>query len=98
MAYPDGKCYLCRVGSALPGETCPKCNTVQPGGVTLEKQEPRSRSAFAAKVAFAAHYKAERDRCETCLGDILNLVSNDKNSDDVITQILDRMVSYYERS
>lgn len=28
--YPDGKCYLCRQGSALPGDTCPKCGTEQP--------------------------------------------------------------------
>lgn len=28
--YPEGKCYLCRQGNAMPGETCPKCDTEQP--------------------------------------------------------------------
>lgn len=28
--YPDGKCYLCRQGNAMPGDTCPQCDTEQP--------------------------------------------------------------------
>lgn len=35
--YPDGLCYLCRRGSACPGETCGRCGTLQP---SIHKEKP----------------------------------------------------------
>lgn len=30
--YPDGTCFQCRRGAAMPGETCTACGTKQPDG------------------------------------------------------------------
>lgn len=40
--YPDGRCYLCRRGKCQPGETCPKCGTVQPLVPPEEEPSPPS--------------------------------------------------------
>jgi hypothetical protein len=41
---PDGYCYLCRRGSALPGGACNRCGAVQPP-FALPKPAPAAESA-----------------------------------------------------
>lgn len=51
------------------------------------------RTAF--KEALARHYKAERDKAEECLGDIIKILDQEG---DQIEQILNRLVEHYDRN
>lgn len=50
------------------------------------------------KAALSRHYKAERDRSEECLGDIIKIISDDTAPDAEITEkILERLAKHYDR-
>lgn len=44
----DGRCYLCRRGQALPGETCPRCGTEQPPAILNDNRPTASADAVGA--------------------------------------------------
>ena len=46
----------------------------------------------AFKEAIARHYKAERDRAEGCLGDIIKILDQEG---DQMEQILNRLIEHY---
>lgn len=50
---------------------------------------------IAFKEAIARHYKAERDRAEDCLGDIIKILDQEG---DQVEQILNRLVRHYSRT
>lgn len=50
---------------------------------------------MAFKEAIARHYKAERDRAEECLGDIIKILDQEG---DQIEQILNRLINHYGQS
>lgn len=49
---------------------------------------------MAFKEAIARHYKAERDRAEACLGDIIKILDQEG---DQVEQILNRLIRHYSR-
>jgi hypothetical protein len=51
-----------------------------------------SDAHIAFKEAIARHYKAERDRAEECLGDIIKILDQEG---DQIDMILSRLVQHY---
>lgn len=50
------------------------------------------------RALFADHYKAERNRAEDCLGDIIKILQvKDADESARLDQILDRMIRHYQR-
>jgi UDP-2,3-diacylglucosamine pyrophosphatase LpxH len=51
------------------------------------------------KSAFINHYKNERERSESCIGDIIDILqTRDTSSDDQTVEILERIIRHYSRS
>lgn len=59
-----------------------------------------SEHQIVFKATLARYYKAERDRSEECLGDIIKIVSDSTSPDaEVNEKIIERLVQHYgERS
>lgn len=52
----------------------------------------------AVRIAFSNYYRAELGHADECLADIVKIMEDkDALDTDVINQILERMVKYYER-
>lgn len=50
------------------------------------------------KAALARYYKAERDRTEECLGDIIKTLQEETTPEaEQVEQILERLVKHYSR-
>lgn len=55
------------------------------------------RAAF--KAAWIRYYRAERDRSERCIGEIMDILEDRANADNqTIDAILDRIIKHYDRS
>jgi hypothetical protein len=55
------------------------------------------RSVF--KSVFANYYKAERDRSESCIRDIMDVLEDKDSSDsETIEAILSRIIQHYKRT
>ncbi len=53
----------------------------------------------AFKAALARHYKAERDRSEECLGDIIKILDwSDAMESTQVEKILERLIAHYDRA
>jgi hypothetical protein len=51
------------------------------------------------KAAFCNHYRAERDRSEKCIGDIIDILQErDTSADEQTNAILERIITHYSRS
>jgi hypothetical protein len=50
------------------------------------------------KDAFSRHYKAERDRSEKCLGNIIEIMVGNEADHDKLKAIAKAMVEHYSRS
>jgi len=50
---------------------------------------------LAFKTAIARHYKAQRDRAEECIGDIIKILDQDGDQSE---QILNRLIEHYSPS
>lgn len=52
----------------------------------------------AIKNAFIRHYRAERDRSEACIGDIIDALGDrDNTPEQTVQAILDRIIMHYDR-
>jgi hypothetical protein len=51
------------------------------------------------RAAFSNHYRAERDRSEKCIGDIIDILQErDSSADEQTDAILERIIVHYSRS
>jgi hypothetical protein len=50
------------------------------------------------RTAFSNHYRAERDRSEKCIGDIIDILQERDSSDEQTVAILERIIVHYSRS
>ena len=53
---------------------------------------------YKVKEAFAAHYKAERDRSEKCLGEILVIICGAADDASKLIAVAEAMTRHYSRS
>lgn len=49
------------------------------------------------RAAFSNHYRAEHDRSEKCIGDILDILQERDSSEQTVA-ILERIIVHYSRS
>lgn len=50
------------------------------------------------RAAFCNHYRAERDRSEKCIGEIIDILQErDTTSDEQTVAILERIIQHYSR-
>jgi hypothetical protein len=58
-----------------------------------------SDASTVFKATLAKYYKAERDRTEECLGDIIGILTAQPATDpEQVQRILERLVKHYERA
>lgn len=68
-------------------------------GLTCDEITERTApDRVALKEAFAKHYKAERDRSEKCLGEILAIISGAASDRDKLKSVAQAMIDHYSRS
>lgn len=57
----------------------------------------KTETHVAFHAAMKRHYQGERDRSEKCLGDIIEILQKQLGEDEQIDEIVNRLISHYDR-
>ena len=78
--------------------TCDEISAAVSSGPSPPPAPKPTQAHLVFREALSRHYKAERDRTEGCLGDIINILQNrTAQPGELVDDILMRLIKHYER-